>query len=54
MLSIRFRESYKSQRRYNVPKATLKRHLENKNKIANGQTKVLGRPTDFNQERPSR
>lgn len=38
------------QRRYHVPKATLKRHLENKNKIANDKTKALGRPTDFSQE----
>ena len=38
------------QRRYNVSKATLKRHLENKNKIANDQTKVLGRPADFDEE----
>jgi hypothetical protein len=28
----------------------IKRHLENKNKIANDQTKVLGRPTDFGQQ----
>jgi hypothetical protein len=38
------------QRRYYVPKITLKHHLENKNKVANHQTKVLGRATDFDQE----
>ena len=30
---------------YNTPKATLKRHLENKNKYANGNKKYSGRPT---------
>ena len=30
---------------YNIPKATLKRHLENKNKYANGNKKYSGRPT---------
>ena len=34
-------------RLYNVPKATLKRHVDNKNKYANGNKKYSGRPTSL-------
>ena len=36
--------------KYNIPKATLKRHVDNKNKIENGSTKRFGRPCTLPQE----
>ncbi|CAM1303124.1 Uncharacterised protein r2_g1311 [Pycnogonum litorale] len=39
-----------ASRRYNIPKATLKRHLDGKNQHAVEDSKQFGRPTDLSKE----
>ena len=39
-----------ASQKYNIPKVTLKPHLDNKNKIANEPNKCFGRPCTLPQE----